>query len=143
MTRRRTLTFDVVLALLLAAATLLLFEAAYRFQFVDTYRPELQAFNDAETLDGTGRSETILALGDSFTAGRGGYVDYLRAPLPGRRLVNAGISGTGVAQALIVAPRRLREFEPSVVIYQVYVGNDLFDLRYPQNLRRVSLARNL
>jgi len=67
----------------------------------------------------------------------------LRDALPDWRVVNSAVSGTGVLQALYMAPRRFDQFEPSVFVYQVYVGNDLFDIRYPVNWRSASAARNL
>lgn len=115
-------------------------ELFYRFQVVDMYQPELRAYNSPKDLAEGG--ETVLALGDSFTAGPS-YVPYLRAQLPQYRIINGGISGTGVVQAAIVAPYRFRQFHPSILIYQIYVGNDLFDLRYPVNWQTMSVARNL
>ena len=115
-------------------------EFFYRFQVVDMYKPELLAYNSSKDL--TEGRDTLLALGDSFTAGSS-YLSYLRPLLPQYRIINGGISGTGVVQASLVARRRFHQFRPSIFIYQVYVGNDLFDLRYPINWRTMSATRNL
>jgi hypothetical protein len=48
-----------------------------------------------------------------------------------------------VLQALYIAPNRFAQFDPSILLYQVYIGNDLFDLRYPLNWRTISLGRNV
>jgi len=53
------------------------------------------------------------------------------------------VGGTGIFQTLMIAPGRLRRFHPSVLVYQIYVGNDLFDVRYPVSWRRLSIARNV
>jgi hypothetical protein len=86
---------------------------------------------------------TLLIMGDSFTVSPGSYARVLQRSLQQWRVVNAAVSGTGVLQALYIAPHRFRQFRPSMFIYQVYVGNDLFDVRYPTNWRTVSAARNL
>ncbi len=115
-------------------------ELFYRVQLVDMYKPELRAYNSSTDL-AEGR-DTVLALGDSFTAGSS-YVSYLRLRLSQYRIINGGIPGTGVVQAALVVPHRFGQFHPSIFIYQVYVGNDLFDLRYPVNWQSNSIPRNL
>jgi len=133
----RTLTFS-----LSVVAALLVLEVLYRSQLVDTYQPELRALNSPLVL-ASGKKPTILVMGDSFTARRDSYAAMLRDTLQDWRVVNSAVSGTGVLQALSMAPRRFDRFEPSIFVYQVYVGNDLFDIRYPVNWRSVSAARNL
>jgi len=41
-----------------------------------------------------------------------------------------------------MAPKRFADFHPTIFLYQVYVGNDLFDVRYPTNWRTIPLGRN-
>jgi len=135
--------FGLVLAAVLLALTLGTIELAYRYQWVDTYRVELRAYNPPDILRGARSGPTLLALGDSFTAGTGAYPDALIALLPGWRIVNGGIPGTGIVQANVVAPRRLRTFKPAVCVYQLFAGNDLFDIRYPAGGARLSPARRL
>lgn len=131
----------LILALAFAIGAL---EVLYRIQLIDTYKPELLAYNPEQVLTGEREASTMLMMGDSFTAGAaGGYVADLRQALPDIRIVNAGISGTGIVQANIVARERFARFHPRILIYQVYVGNDLFDIRYPVNWARVSFVRNM
>jgi hypothetical protein len=119
------------------------FEGLYRWQVVDTYLPELQALNPREDLSqGDGR-RTVLVMGDSFTAGAGNYPDILKQAFPLVRVVNGGVTGTGVIQAELMARNRFSTFHPSVFIYQIYVGNDLLDIRYPVNWAELSVLRNL
>jgi hypothetical protein len=107
---------------------------------MDFFRPELRANNSpGDLLDST--RKTLLAMGDSFSAGSNTWVTFLRSQLPSYRIINAAVSATGVHESLYAAPRRFREFRPQVFIYQVYVGNDLQDIRRPLNWRTMPLAR--
>src|SRR5215831_19949144 len=121
---------------------LLILEWLYRFQIVDTYRPELHTFNPPQLLAPDNRP-TLLVMGDSFTAGRTSYAGILQDTLQEWRVINAAVSGTGVLQALYMAPQRFAQFHPTIFLYQIYVGNDLFDIRYPMNWRTISPLRNL
>src|SRR5215831_10821462 len=78
-----------------------------------------------------------------MTAGRTSYAGILQDTLQEWRVINAAVSGTGVLQALYMAPKRFAQFHPAIFLYQVYVGNDLFDIRYPTNWRTISPVRNL
>lgn len=124
------------------AGFLLAFEFIYRYQLIDFFQPELRANNSNEDLRGSNRI-TLLAMGDSFTAGDKNWVTYLREQLPDYRIINAAVSATGVFEAQYMAPRRFREFKPQVFIYQVYVGNDIQDIRRPLNWRTMEPARYL
>lgn len=118
-------------------------EVVYRLQIVDTYRSELKAFNPPELLrEKTGRP-TLLVLGDSFSAGNAGWVPMVRAAQDRYRVINGAVSGTGIKQTRILAPERIRRFRPSVFVYQIYVGNDLYDIRYPVNWETISAVRNV
>jgi len=131
------------LSLAFCAFALLLFEIAYRYQWVDTYRPELVLANpELQSGHEAGRRK-LLIMGDSFSVGSFAYPALLRARQHRFDVVSAAIPGTGVIEALIVAPRRFARFDPSIFIYQIYVGNDLLNIRYPVNWRMVSPARNV
>ncbi|MHB8067123.1 MAG: hypothetical protein ACYDIC_04380 [Desulfobaccales bacterium] len=122
------------------ACFLLAFEGIYRYQLIDFYRPELRANNLAADLQDSTR-KTLLAMGDSFSAGPDAWVAFLRQKLPAYRVICGAISGTGIFESLYAAPRWFRQFQPQVFIYQVYVGNDLQDIRRPLNWRTMSLPR--
>jgi hypothetical protein len=129
--------------IVIVAVTAVLFEVIYRYQLVDTYRPELRALNRPEDLAADSKGRTILIMGDSFTASDRSYPAILRASLPQYRVINAGLTATGVLEATTIAPARFRKFKPSVFIYQIFVGNDLFNIRYPISWSRISLGRNI
>lgn len=128
--------------LIMSVFAIVVLEVVYRFQIIDTYKPELRTYN-SETVLVDNENTTILAMGDSFTAGNSSYPVALRKRLKGYRVINSGISGTGINEALIIAPRRFDDFNPSIFIYQIYVGNDLINIRYPVNWDTLSLQRNI
>jgi len=133
----------VILVLSLVTA-LALFEVLYRVQVIDTYAPELRTYNPPDQLNNTTGLPTALLMGDSFTAGAGeSYPSQLRRVLPGARIINAAVPGTGIIQTAIMAGPRFARFRPRVFVYQIYVGNDLFDIRYPKGWGRASVLRNL
>lgn len=128
---------------LCVVVVLILFEIIYRTQLIDTYRPELRGYNDPAVLENAEGKPTLLIMGDSFTAGRYSYAERLRPLMPQRCIVNAGVSGTGIVQANVMASRRFAAFQPSIFIYQIYVGNDLINVRYPINWKTLSSVRNV
>lgn len=140
--RRRVSTLLLVNVAALAVVSLLL-EAAYRGQWIDFHRADLAAANPSDTLADSSRP-TILALGDSFTAGADNWPAGLQRRLgPGTRVVNSGVGGTTIRQMRIIAEGRIRRFHPSWVICQVYTGNDLVDLRHPTADGRIGRLRGL
>ncbi|MBP7828760.1 MAG: hypothetical protein KA248_02455 [Kiritimatiellae bacterium] len=139
--RIRRIAQGLLLAALAAGLLVAGLELAYRRQWVDTYKPELRAYNPPSALGPYDPRETVVILGDSFTAGWGTYPDLLRERLPYLRIVNAGVPGTGIAQARLIARRRLAQFPPRLCIYQLYAGNELFDLRYPSRGEALGPAR--
>ena len=131
-------------ALVVAASSvffLSVLELAYRFQWVDTYAGALHGLNTPSELSAPGR--TILVMGDSFSAFRDSWVKDLRVRFPNYRVVNSSVSGTGIVQADFMARRRFREFKPDLMVYQIYVGNDLADYRYPSSWTRMNPVRNV
>ena len=122
---------------------LLAVELIYRFQLVDTYLPELKSYNLKEDLADSGGRKTILIMGDSMTAGNQNYPAIMRDKLPGYRIINSGVSGTCILETALIAPKRFAEYKPSVFIYQVYVGNDLFEIRHPVNWKAIPFLRNV
>jgi hypothetical protein len=138
---RKTLLLVLLVSLSLGLALLLL-EWVYRAQLVDTYQPELHTFNPEQMVAPAGKP-TLMVMGDSFSAGRTSYAGIWQDTLQEWRVINAAVSGTGVLQALYMAPRRFARFHPAIFLYQVYVGNDLFDIRYALNWHSISPGRNI
>ena len=139
----RTASKLLLLVLVCAALSLLALETVYRMQPVDTYRGELREYNPAADMQGSDSRPTVLLMGDSLTAGTRSYPTLVRQVRPDLRVINAGIPGSCVLQANLIAPARFARFRPSVFVYQVNVGNDLVNLRYPIHWGRLPLVRNL
>lgn len=122
---RWTITF-----LLSVACSLFVLEIAYRYQWFDFYSAELKGLNTARDLHPVKGRKSILIGGDSFTSLPGNYVDSIRKYFPGYAVINSSVPGTGILQASYILPGRIKKYQPSVFIYQVYVGNDLSDIRH-------------
>ncbi|MCX6199155.1 MAG: hypothetical protein NTY88_08025 [Bacteroidetes bacterium] len=116
-------------------------ELVYRMQWFDFYSTELQALNSKDGLLVNGRKK-ILVLGDSFSADTASYVGKLQLLFPPFDFINAAIPGTGIRETKCIAKNRIERFKPSVVIYQIYVGNDLFDIRKPLD-GNISMTRKI
>lgn len=133
----------LVYALFLLGATAGLLEIAYRRQWIDFYAAELRGLNRPGDLSPQDKRPTLLVLGDSFSAQPFSYVNVLRDSLPGTRIINAAVPGTGLPEAAVIARRCLKRYPPEALLYQVYVGNDLWDLRKTADNPRISFSRNL
>ncbi len=118
-----------------------LLEIFYRNQWIDTYKRELRALN--VEVDAVFSKKRVLVMGDSFTAAPNSWVNALRLRHPGVQFVNSAVPGTSIFQANLMLAGRLETFRPDLLIYQVYVGNDLFDLRYPLNWSEIGFLRNI
>lgn len=123
-----------------ATLFLVVLEITYRWQLIEFYQPELNALNPTQKNES---SKKILVFGDSFSADQHSYVNLLRDSFPEYDVVNASISGTGIEETNLIAPDRIRAFKPDMVIYQIYVGNDLTDIYKPVNRKKISLSRNI
>ena len=124
---------QISIILLLA---LLLFELCYRYSIIDFYKSEV------ETLEGKNQEVDYLVFGDSFTAATPSYVNFLSQNTQAT-YVNSGVSGIGIAQINTFANKRIQEYEPKHIIYQVYVGNDLIDIVPLTNWKTLPFLRNV
>jgi len=118
-------------------------EAAYWGQWIDFHRADLAASNPPGILVPDSRP-TILVLGDSFSVGRDNWPTHLQELLgPDTHVVNSGVGGTTIRQMRIIADGRIQRFNPSLVICQIYTGNDLVDLRHPVASGQIGRFRKL
>jgi len=138
--RAAKLALVVLLSGVLSSVAL---EVVYRLAWFDPYRGELREYNVATDLAGGDERPTVLCMGDSLTAGRRSWPALLRRARPGLRVINAGIPGSCVLQVNLVAERRFGDYRPAVFVYQLNVGNDLLNLRYPVSWSELSVTRNL
>ncbi len=120
---------------------LLLLEIIYRYQYIDFYNAELSALNKPEELKS--EKKKILVLGDSFSAQHDSYVEVLKDSLTNFTVINSAIPGTSMREMSYLAKHRIEQFKPDKIIIQLYVGNDLIDIKHPYNLQVISWLRNL
>jgi GDSL-like Lipase/Acylhydrolase family len=140
--RHRIMTLVLVNLVILTGAAVLM-EIAYRGQWIDFHRADLAASNPTGALEESSRP-TVLALGDSFTAGRDNWPGYLQKLLgPEVRVVNSGVGGSTIRQMRAMIEGRIRRFQPRWVICQIYTGNDLSDLRHPKATGEIGPLRRL
>ena len=115
---------------LLAVVLIIVFllELSFRYYILDFYQPELMALN---SLSSSPDDEwpNVLFFGDSFTANADSYVGKLRIELQAN-LINSAVPGTGVIEASFMAPSRIKEYTPDILVCQVYLGNDLLDIKH-------------
>ena len=133
----------LLVTLLCVISALSIFELMYRHQTIDTFNAELKYYNQPSVLDNSLQKDTVLILGDSFTAGSSNYPAIMQDWQNKYRIVNSAIPGTGILEALLIAPRRFKQFNPDIFIYQVYVGNDLYNIHYPVNWDTITPVRNI
>lgn len=129
-------------AIFLTVTVVLLLELCYRSYLIDFYRSNLLWLNPSELAPDDHRP-VMLILGDSFSADLGSYVAQVRQHFPQYRVINSAIPGTCIRQHKLLINKRLREFHPSVLIYQTYVGNDLFEFRHPLTGKGISVQRKM
>ena len=138
----RKLVSGLAYLLFLGLASLFLLELSYRYYWVDYYGSNLRALNQT-VLSNTEERPNILVVGDSFSADQQGYVSHVRKQFPEYRVVNAAVPGTCVRQHQLLFKARLKEYPPDLVIYQVYVGNDLLEYRHPTTGSGMSWKRKV
>lgn len=120
--------------------TLILLEITYRYQLIDFYSTEWESLNKNQTCE---TNEKILIFGDSFSADPIGWVTKIRVIDTNSTYYNASIPGTGLETFRLIAKDRIDEVNPSTVIIQLYIGNDLYDFEKPVNWNELSILRNL
>ena len=124
--------------LFLLAAVCLLLELAYRSQIIDFYSRELNALNP----NLNSKKENVLIFGDSFSADPNSYVHQLRKNFPSYNFINCALPGSGIKQHRLFFTARVERFQPKIILYQFYVGNDFLDIRHAINWNSLPFWRN-
>lgn len=120
--------------------TATLFELVYRWYLIDFYKNSFCYLNNEKDL----KAEKVdyLFFGDSFSAAKDSYVDFIKKDFSKSKVVNFSVSGIGIKQVNLYAKRKIEKYNPDIIIYQVYVGNDLIDIQNLSNWSRLSFMRN-
>ena len=125
---------------LIGTIALCIFELSYRYQWIDFYKSEWK-FHNSEVSEKSQNS--ILILGDSFSADPNGWVYMLRDSLEQNAVYNASIPGVGPETYELIFKRRLKLAKPNHVIVQLYVGNDQYDYEKPVSWSKQPFLRNV
>jgi hypothetical protein len=118
--------------------SLLVLELSYRYQWIDFFKTEFKALNK----DVKPNRANVLVFGDSFTAYPNGYVAHFRKEHPELNVINCSLPGSGPYEMELMASRRISDYPPKGIIYQMYVGNDLTDIAPLVNWSELSFSRN-
>jgi hypothetical protein len=126
---------------LIGLVTLMLFEISYRLYLIDFYKSEHLALNSKKDLEK--KQSDILIFGDSFSATSKeiNYVDRLRESYPNKTILNFSIPGTGIRQLNVFAGKKIKQYKPKHIIYQIYAGNDLLDVKKFEDFKKVSVLK--
>ncbi|MBX7243062.1 MAG: hypothetical protein K1X92_15065 [Bacteroidia bacterium] len=116
-------------------------EILYRSGAIDFYAKELKNYNPDAVFTASG--PFLSVFGDSFTAYEQSYVNLLRDSIQDYTVVNHSVSGSGIFETLTLAPGRLKRFPSPVVVYQVYVGNDLANIHKKVNWQKHVVLKNI
>lgn len=134
-------TFRIVLIGFIA---LLLVEVTYRWQWIDFYKTEWR-YQQSNMRKPANPERRILVLGDSFSADSNSWANVWKTDALNTStwLYNAAVPGIGPETHRLIVGNRLKEVQPTHVILQLYVGNDLYDIHRPVNWSELSFGRNL
>ena len=128
-------------ACFLLTAVLIILELVFVNYWLDFYGSELKGLNTEEEM--TSRKPKILVFGDSFAAHPNSFVRVLKDSIATHDVINCAVPGSGIRQHRLFFESRIDQFDPEIIIYQFYVGNDLLDIDHPVNWGSLSLTRNL
>mgnify|MGYP003670297724 CR=1 FL=1 len=126
---------------LIGFITLVCFEICYRYNVIDFYKTEILALNSKKDLEK--KNVDILVFGDSFSATSKAinYVDRLRNANSKQTILNFSIPGTGIKQVNTFAASKIKTYKPKIIIYQIYVGNDLLDVEKFKAFNNISFPK--
>ena len=141
MSRIKKIGSIILKCALIGFISLLLLELAYRFQWIDFYSTEW-SYQNEQFSNHKDAKQRIIVFGDSFSADQNSWVALLGKD-SAFQMYNASIPGIGPETQRLIAKSRIAEVNPDVIIVQLYVGNDLFDIEKPVNWSRYSFTRNL
>lgn len=136
----RKLGVSVLRISVIVFLTLLFLEVVYRYQWIDFYSTEWKSLNPTSP---DHSDKKVLVFGDSFSADPNSWVGNLRKMDTNVNYYNASLPGVGIETFRLIAEDRIAEVQPTHVLIQLYVGNDLYDYRKPVNWSELSIMRNV
>lgn len=127
-------------AFVISMITLLLFEASFRSYFIDFYQASFEYLNLG--FEKKNKSKSLMIVGDSFSAFKQGYAQTLRDSLQEYKVSNISVPGTSIREQYLFGRHHIKKEEPDILIFQFYIGNDLFSWNHPAKMD-VSLQRKI
>ncbi|MBQ4821788.1 hypothetical protein [Aquimarina sp. MMG016] len=137
---KKTLKYSYQIIIVLTI-TIFVFEVSYRFYVIDFYKLEFSSLN--KNVGDISKNVDYLIIGDSFSTYPDNYVDLLRAKYPEKKIINLSIPGIGIKQVNSFVRSKIKKYNPKNIIYQVYTGNDLIDVKHLSNWKELSIPRSL
>ncbi len=135
-----TIISAITYCITILIVTLSVLEVVYHNQLFDFYCVELNTLNSQQELHSN--KKKILILGDSFGAQQKSYVQLLKDSLHNFSVINSSVPGTSAREMSYLSQRRIDQFNPDKIIIQMYVGNDLIDIKHAYNFHTISWVRN-
>ena len=88
--------------------TATLFELVYRWYIIDFYKNSFCYLNNEKDL----KAEKVdyLFFGDSFSAAKDSYVDFIKKDFSKSKVVNFSVSGIGIKQVNLYAKRKIEKY---------------------------------
>ncbi|MBO3699331.1 SGNH/GDSL hydrolase family protein [Roseivirga sp. E12] len=127
--------------LIVGLLSLLLFELCFRIYVIDFYADTFDSLNNQ--MESRMDKPTLLIVGDSFSAFKGGYPQTLHDTLPHYRVRNISVPGTSIIEQFLFGRYHIKREQPDVIVFQFYVGNDFLGWRHQLNWEELSAARNV
>lgn len=120
--------------------TILLFEASFRLYLIDFYGRDFEFLNS--NFEKTEGNKDLMIIGDSFSAFRDGYPQTLADSLPSFNIKNISVPGTSIREQYLFGSHHIKKENPEILVFQFYVGNDLFSWNHLPPEGDISLVRN-
>ncbi|WP_422007100.1 hypothetical protein [Roseivirga pacifica] len=130
----------LISGLIILVVSLALLELSFRGYVINFYGYVFEGLNPSVASNES--KETLMLIGDSFTAYPLGYPAVLRDSLPEYYHQNISVPGTSIREQFLFGRNHIKQSNPKVIVYQFYVGNDLFGWDHTLNWQEVSFARN-
>ncbi|GAB5528405.1 MAG: hypothetical protein Roseis3KO_01820 [Roseivirga sp.] len=119
---------------------MLLFEASFRLYLIDFYSRGFEFLNsDFEQKE---TEKALMIVGDSFSAFKEGYPQTLSDSLSSFNIRNISVPGTSIREQYLFGRHHIKKEKPDVLIFQFYVGNDLFSWSHLPPEGDISFLRN-
>ena len=124
----------------IGSLTFLLFELCFRLYLIDFYGNEFKYLN--ANFKDRGGDKNLTIVGDSFSAFEKGYGQLIYDSLANYNVRNYSVSGTSVREQYLFGKHHIKREKPDILVFQFYLGNDLFSWNHHSPKGDISFLRN-